>query len=344
MLSRLDRRIADAMITFGVDVQRYQSNVRNKVLGIVSSLDAELVKNLVKADIAGASPAVLKATLKSSQAVIREHYEELAILTNEQVAGLAQIEAKATMSALRETREILKKPTALAHIEDRLLVFGGPIDDWWLEQGSKVQFAFGNAVRQGMQNGETIRQIVDRIHGNEEAAGLMQTTKKSAMFLARDVLATASNQTRLEVFQRNRDVIKGFMQVSTLDNATSDICIAYSGATWNLDYEPMGDNDLPFDGGCPRHRNCRSTIVPITEHPDGEESFETTQRASENGPVRSNITFEEWLSGRTEEQQNEQLGRGKAQLWRDGKITLRDLLDRDANQLTLEQLRKKYDN
>jgi len=36
------------------------------------------------------------------------------------------------------------------------------------------------------------------------------------------------------------------------------------------------------------------------------------------------------------------LGSGRAQLWRDGKLTLEQLLDLSGNPLTLAQLRAKY--
>jgi hypothetical protein len=36
------------------------------------------------------------------------------------------------------------------------------------------------------------------------------------------------------------------------------------------------------------------------------------------------------------------LGKGRAQLWRDGKITLQDLLNAQGVPLTLRELREKY--
>ena len=39
---------------------------------------------------------------------------------------------------------------------------------------------------------------------------------------------------------------------------------------------------------------------------------------------------------------DEQLGAGRAQLWREGKITLKDLLDGKGRELTLDELRDKY--
>ena len=66
-------------------------------------------------------------------------------------------------------------------------------------------------------------------------------------------------------------------------------------------------------------------------------------RASAEGQIDRNTTFDAYLSRQSVAQQDAQLGAGKAQLWRDRKITLRDLLDKNGNPLTLEQLRSRYE-
>jgi hypothetical protein len=139
-------------------------------------------------------------------------------------------------------------------------------------------------------------------------------------------------------------VIKGVEQISTLDSHTSEICMAYSGAQWDLDGEPLPGTTLPFNGGPPRHVNCRSVLVPITKTfkelgIDIEEPAPST-RASDEGPISATITFDDFLKRKTTEEQDAMLGKGKAQLFRDGKITLRDLLDQSGNPLTLKELEK----
>jgi hypothetical protein len=67
-----------------------------------------------------------------------------------------------------------------------------------------------------------------------------------------------------------------------------------------------------------------------------------TTRASADGQVSDGTSFEQWLSKRTPAQQDEQLGKGRAQLWRDGTITLQQLLDLRGNPLSLAGLEAKY--
>jgi hypothetical protein len=61
-------------------------------------------------------------------------------------------------------------------------------------------------------------------------------------------------------------------------------------------------------------------------------------RASMNGQVPADITFDDFLIKKSETFQNKLLGAKRAQLWRDKKITLTQLVDFRGFPLTLEQL------
>lgn len=339
-----DRKIADALIDYGVDLARYQAGLRKKVLGQIAKMERELVAHLISNEVERATLAGTERILKGAKEIVEANYDDLATMTNGAMQSVVQVEVSAVMRALEETRKALEAPLpkALDKLSDRLLVLGSPSKEWWAKQSAGMQFEFGRAVRQGRANGETIQQIVKRIKGSSTEPGVMGLSRSSATRLTRDLVASTSNQARLETLQENRDILGGMRQLSTLDSKTSEVCIAYSGAEWDMDYEPINGNDLPFDGGCPRHHNCRSVIVPITLRQMRGEGFRTSQRAAEGGPVRSTITFEEWLNSKSESFQDKTLGVGKAQLWREGKITLRDLLDNEGNALTLQELRDKY--
>ena len=65
-------------------------------------------------------------------------------------------------------------------------------------------------------------------------------------------------------------------------------------------------------------------------------------RSSMDGRVAADLTFADFLKGKSPEFVDEMLGKGRAQLWRDGTITLNQLLDQRGNPLTLAQLRQRY--
>lgn len=124
----------------------------------------------------------------------------------------------------------------------------------------------------------------------------------------------------------------------------TDVCIARSNLEWDLNREPIGHN-LPFQAP-PIHWNCRSVLMPVRrtfkelgidlEEPTGR------TRSSAEGQIDRETSFDAFLKRRTVEQQDEQLGKGRAELWRSGKITLRQLLDNSGSPLTLKELKEKY--
>ena len=63
-------------------------------------------------------------------------------------------------------------------------------------------------------------------------------------------------------------------------------------------------------------------------------------RASVDGQVSADLTFDQWLDKKAPAFQDELLGKGRAKLFRDGKITLPDLIDQSGRPLTIEELEK----
>jgi hypothetical protein len=176
--------------------------------------------------------------------------------------------------------------------------------------------------------------------------GVMPLARKNAAAIVQTSMATVAAEARRATFKANADITNGIMQVSTLDGHTSLTCIAYSGATWDLDYEPIGENDLPYNGGVPRHFNCRSAEVAImkTLREMGIDMDEPDpgMRASSEGPISTKTTFADFLKMKGADYQNEVLGPGRAELFRSGKLGPRDLVSAAGQPLKLSDLRAKY--
>ena len=91
--------------------------------------------------------------------------------------------------------------------------------------------------------------------------------------------------------------------------------------------------------------NCRSTSAPVTKSfrdlgVDADEAPPGT-RASMDGQVPGDTSFEGWLSRQSKARQEEVLGPGRAELWRKKGLSFRDLVDGQGRELTLEQLRAR---
>ncbi|MCK5605384.1 phage head morphogenesis protein [Candidatus Pacearchaeota archaeon] len=282
--------------------------------------------------------------LREATAVIEDGYKAVQIELD--FEGLAKQQAGVAANSFKAIGLTASLPseTALKALVNGSLIEGAPSAAWWSKQSDDTAFKFSAQVRQGIAGGETVQQIVRRIVGSPRLGtpGIMETSRRGASALVHTSIQQVSNDARLATFKANDDIVKGVMQLSTLDSHTTKICIAYSGASWDLEGNPIDGNELPFNGGTPRHFNCRSVLTPITrtykelginipEAPPGT-------RASDLGQVPATTTFESFLERHDAEYMDNLLGPGRAKLYRDGKITLTQLVDGQGRPLTLKQL------
>jgi len=227
-----------------------------------------------------------------------------------------------------------------------ITIEGAAMSTHWQRQSKKFQESFMDQIRVSLENGESTQQAVTRIVGGTvdgiPVTGIISMARNRAEAIVRTAINEIVNQVRINTFQDMGDVVKAVQQISTLDSRTSNICIAYSGLVWDIvDFSPIGHN-LPFNGGPPRHFNCRSSLVPVLRSFEelgidaNEVPLET--RASMDGEVPGDITFDEWLRSKPKSFQNEVLGPTRARLWRNGDITLTQLVDMRGRAMTLDQL------
>jgi SPP1 gp7 family putative phage head morphogenesis protein len=337
---KADLIIADKILTNGIQLFRLSAGERKKAVKLLERMRKELIANLADKDLSTYSKAKARALLAQSNEVINDYYTKIQSGLEETLTGLAQQQTGKTVQIFSEIGLNPSLPTQnmIKSIVSDALITGSPLSEWWERQSAGLQFSFAAQVRQSIAQGETIPQAIRRINP------IMDVSKRNAFALVNTAVQQVANDARLNTFKQNDAFIKGVEQLSTLDSHTSDICMAYSGAQWDLDGDPLPGTTLPFNGGPPRHVNCRSVLVPITKsyRELGIDIDEPTPglRASDEGPISVNTTFDEFLSRKSVEEQDEMLGKGRAQLFRDGKITLRDLLDQSGNPLTLKELEK----
>lgn len=341
-LSAAERQIADSLLSHNLDLLRLNAGMRLDALKVLKRLERELVSRLSAGTLTEYSKAAADYLLASVKAVTQKYYADISAKADEALAGMSQVQQQVVRTALAEVGygAALAPATHFATALTDVLIQGAPSKDWWAKQADDVAFKFSNAVRQGIVQGKTNGDII------REVRTVMDVGRANAAALVQTSVQQVANSSLIETFKQNADVIKGMMQLSTLDSHTTDVCMAYNGAEWDLDEEPMGDTKLPFNGGPPRHWNCRSVLVPITksfaELGMNAPEMQGGARASTDGPVAANTTFGDFLERKGKAFQDEMLGKGRAELWRNGTITLPQLLDQKGNPLTLAELKAKY--
>ena len=244
---------------------------------------------------------------------------------------------------------VLPPISALESIAHGSLVQGATIGNWFSRLNESTRFDVERTVKNGVSLGQTNAQIAKSIMGIGDKGGEpIAKSRRDAMAITRTAVQTVAKDARLASLEANADIIKAVQWVSTLDSRTSDICIVRSGKTWTYpDFKPI-KHKIPWNGGPPAHWNCRSTFIPITksfeELSNGriKDNVEPSTRASMDGYVAADLTFDAFLRSKPPEFADQMLGKGRAELWRSGKITLNQLLDQRGNPLTLAELRSQY--
>ena len=275
--------------------------------------------------------------------------QKLVKVTGPNFGELAQLEAAFARQAFVSVSIDAALPGAsvIDRIANTSLVQGATMRQWFTKIQQQIAFDIERTIKTGVSLGDTNAQIARAIVGDGmRGPGAFPRGRRDAMAVTRTAVQTIANDARLATFEANTDIVKGVQWISTLDSRTSDICIARSGLVWTLPgYKPKGHN-IEWQGPPPAHWACRSTIIPITKTfrelgLDIDEVPPST-RASMDGQVAADLTFGDWLKGKPVEFADEMLGKGRAQLWRDGKITLQDLLNAQGQPLTLKELRERY--
>jgi SPP1 gp7 family putative phage head morphogenesis protein len=242
---------------------------------------------------------------------------------------------------------VLPPVAALEGIAQSSLIQGATIGDWFARLNESARFDIERVVKNGVLLGQTNAQIAKELIGIGDKGGQpIAKARRDAMAITRTAVQTVANDTRVASLEANSNIIKAVQWVSTLDSRTSEICMARSGKTWTYpEFKPIG-HKIPWNGGPPAHWNCRSTFIPITksfEELTGgkiKDTIEPSTRASMDGVVAGDLTFDQFLKNKPVEFADKMLGKGRAELWRSGKITLNQLLDQRGNPLTLAQLKR----
>lgn len=227
--------------------------------------------------------------------------------------------------------------SAVDSLINTTLLEGATVNAWNRGLNIDQKARLEREIRLGVSLGETNELLAARV------ARALSKSKRDAASIAVTAAGAIVSAVRQKFFEANADVIKAYKYQATLDTRTSALCRAYDGLMWDTNYEPIG-HSYPFRQ--PRintHFNCRSTIIPVIKGADELKNVPPATRSSMNGYVPQDINFNDWLKTQSPEVIEKTLGKGRAELFLQGKITMRDLITQQGRELNLTQL-KKYRN
>lgn len=350
MTINVNEQIQDRTIRHMVYLERYKASEVKKILKelntvILPEITAKIQKRLDKITARGTDTGPeTTARLVTLEKELKKLADDMATSLRSTILGdvdqLAVDEIEWQAQTIRESLNfdidfVIPPPAKVAAIIVKTSFAGLTLDDWFDSVSRSTQKNVMIAVNRGIVEGETTEQIIQRIRGTKALGytdGVWQTTRRQAEAIARTTINHASNQSRLEFFKDNEDIIKGLKWIATLDSRTSVICAGLDGKVFPIDKGPRP----------PAHPNCRSTMTAVLKDADelGLVDVPESVRASANGQVPASTTYGEWLKRQPADVQDEVLGVTKAKLFRDGKLPIERFTSDGLKPLNLDQLRK----
>lgn len=324
--------LQDQILRHSLQILRLSAGEQVAVEEILRQLEADLKALLAGGNLGDATKKEIDKLIAEAEKLIDPAYRAAGASIDTQ--ALAVIVAEHTVDLIKDIAPA-QMPTehTLANLTRDVMIDGAPSSAWWAKQAEDLAFKFAGQVRQGVINGETTDRIVQRIVGKAGEPGIMDIAKRNARALVHSSILNAAAVARFESFKANSDIFKGVRWLSTLDTKTCFQCASLDGATWNFDHEKIDgtkqDFRLPL-----AHWNCRCTITGARISTSGP-----NRRTASLGRLEGDTNFDAFLARMSPQQIDDYLGTGRAALYRDGKLTLKDLVSGSGRPLTLEELR-----
>lgn len=361
LADKIHRNILDHTI----DLHRFEAGVRQKIQKMLDALASELAADIVDSGLdtprSDWQRSRLQALMREVERKIAETYGQIDSFTAEDLAGMAEVTANGVVLAVNGAmggdflRTVHWTPEYLSKLVGDTMIEGAPSAEWWGRAAASFRDDFLDQMRQGLLRGESITELRDRIVPKQDLrlkvnapnASIIRKARRNAEALVRTSAISVANQAHMDAYRANADILGGVTWAATLDARSCARCGAMDGQSWSLE-----DTSHPVPA---LHWSCRCVLLPDTKsweqlarQAKGDtrlaklmDEMPPSTRASMDGQVSADLTYEKWFADQSETRQKEILGEGKFQLWKSGNLTFSDMLDQRGNVLTLDELRKK---
>jgi len=317
--------------------------------------------------------------IQNAMSIFQGTATELAQIAGQHTAQMLEAALANERNIRRRTLKIsLTEMEIKSMLDYKPFVDGKTIQQWFGDLEYKISSRIFQSVQKGMIEGMTLNSIMQTVRGTEGfKPGVLKTNRQSSEILARTAINAVANQSRLEMFRANADVMDGVQWLATLDHRTCLVCGVYDGKIWTK--EKMYEVKVP-----PAHPNCRCVLIPYIDIGDGAtrpaevENFdllakqkydanpsakkkyselsheyrrklryaamEEFRQRTNNSPyrqARGDMTFADYLKTQSESFQREWLGKTRFELYKQGKLSLDQMIHPDKGfKRTVGELRK----
>ena len=327
---------------------RHSNKVAKDIIGLLNDADKEILAKLEKwGDSQRFTPARLRALLKEIRQMVSESYAGAHSEMETAMLGFGAHVAEATTGMMATQLPMSWSPFTVSREQLQAIVSDAPIKIG--EKGAMLlEEAFNtlaegkvasirNAIRLGMVSGEGVPEITRRLKGTRAAQykdGILEGSRRDMEKIVRSVVQNTSNQAVQATYQANSNILNGWIYCGTLDSKMCSVCSSHYGQQF-----PLGEGPLPI-----LHISCRCFQLPAIktwkELGVDVEEMPPSMKASANGPVRADMSYQEWLSSQDKATQIDILGSNRQKLFTEGRMKFDSFVDDKGKFITLDELKK----
>lgn len=339
--------VIDEMIRREVQLQRFATNIVNQYINPTAQDIALYVSNAINGyeDLNRAERQKLISDIRK---YTNDNWQSIWIGFAEEMNGVMGDEGQFQADLYNDTAPEDFIPPAAPPPANAVMAVGEVATTWdqfTRDNALSTVRAVNGVVVAGMRDGATVQQMTQQLRGRYnrrtkqyEGGVITGRLAKRAETLARTGITHHVSGVRDRFAQENSDVISKRVFFATLDSRTTTICLSNHLNEWDID-----DPSYPK---LPLHYNERSVYVFKTEgfdptqqqrpiekglSDDGESTFES---------VKGTLKADNWLKRQPRWFVEETLGKKRAALFIDGKLSVEKMVDMQNRPLTLAELKE----
>jgi len=198
-------------------------------------------------------------------------------------------------------------------------------------------------ITAGFDQREPVSSIVTGINGtrvNHNRDGLLNVARNNAFSMTGTQMPQVSSVAMEQTNRLNSSAIIGYELTAVLDRGTTDTCLFWDGT--RIIYSKTARRPKP-----PFHYSCRTTETPIMGQGYTVATNNLRKATGANGAqnISEKTTAHEWLKRQPASFQDDVLGKGKGQVFRNAGLTTAQFRQASVKQngasLTLDQMSVK---
>lgn len=309
----------------GLRLIRY-TNQLFRELGIdMADLNREL-RQIIMGDYSrtGMTKRELDQLIRAVNRAVDQAYGRMAASQIGALETLIGVEAAFALQATELSTALTA--SQLQRLQSNIVVRGVPVARQWQRLAANAKWQIEAVLRTAVLQGTAAATLRAQLFGSRNLNGLVELHARRARALVDAAVQSARQSAHHATFKANSSDVYALEWFAILDAKLCPDCGLRAGHRYSLDYEPLG-HDVPMVGTPPLHYFCRCILLPIRRIDGVEEKGSPGQ-----------YRFEDWIEKLSPDEQNELLGKGRARLWRTGRISLRELIGQDGFVMTLEEL------